>query len=112
MSYNRLRTGRVSITNQVYLLTSVTANRLPLFDDFQLARIVVAEMRRLEESGLVQSLAWVIMPDHLHWLIALADGNNLSIVAKMLKGRTATRINKQRQCTGALGCHLDLNTQA
>jgi putative transposase len=86
MSYNRLRTGRVSITNQVHLLTSVTANRLPLFDDFQLARIVVAEMRRLEESGLVQSLAWVIMPDHLHWLIALADGNNLSNVAKMLKG--------------------------
>ena len=102
MSYNRLRTGRVSITNQVYLLTSVTANRLPLFDDFQLARIVVAEMRRLEESGLVQSLAWVIMPDHLHWLIALADGNNLSIVAKMLKGRSASRINHYRGSSGAI----------
>lgn len=102
MGYNRLRTGRVSITNQVYLLTSVTANRLPLFDDFQLARLVVSEMRQLHESGMVQSLAWVLMPDHLHWLISLADGNDLANVAQTLKGRSARHINHYCGSSGAI----------
>jgi REP element-mobilizing transposase RayT len=28
--------------------------------------VVVAEMRHATDRGLVDTLAWVIMPDHLH----------------------------------------------
>ncbi|WP_296409958.1 transposase [Zoogloea sp.] len=35
------------------------------------------------------SLAWVLMPDHLHWLIQLGQGVSLSMPIRTLKGRSA-----------------------
>ena len=94
MVYAWLRHGRVSIPGQVYFITTVTHEREPLFRDFARARLVVGELRRLNDCALVTSLAWVVMPDHLHWLLALGHNHSISIVAKMLKGRTATAINR------------------
>lgn len=47
------------------------ARRQPLFGDFDLARLLVAELRAVSSEGWVTSLAWVVMPDHLHWLVEL-----------------------------------------
>ena len=94
MVYAWLRHGRVSMPGQVYFITTVTHEREPLFRDFARARLVVGELRRLNDCALVTSLAWVVMPDHLHWLLALGHSHSISIVAKMLKGRTATAINR------------------
>lgn len=66
-----LRRGRHSESGQVYLVTAVTEQRTPLFNDPYLARALVREMRRLDDLRNVNSLAWVVMPDHLHWLIEL-----------------------------------------
>lgn len=87
-----LRRGRVSLPNQAYILTTVTAARRPLFADLYAGRCVVQEMRRLHEAGLVESLAFVVMPDHLHWLLTLHDGWSLSRVVQLLKGRSARRL--------------------
>ena len=38
-----LRHGRFSKISQIYLLTTVTQNRHPLFNDWHLGRLVVAE---------------------------------------------------------------------
>ncbi len=54
---NALRHGRVSEPNRAYLLTSVTYNRQALFQDWRLARMVVAEMRCLHEQQAARSLA-------------------------------------------------------
>lgn len=94
MVYTWLRRGRVSIPGQVYCITTVTHEREPLFRNFAHARLAVGELRRLNDCALVTSLAWVVMPDHLHWLLALGHSHSISIVAKMLKGRTATAINR------------------
>jgi putative transposase len=50
-------------------------------------------MRRLQDEGYVQSKAWVIMPDHLHWLLDLIGEKSLTCIMKLLKGRSAQRIN-------------------
>lgn len=71
MTYNALRIGRVSLPNQVYHLTTVTAGRRPLLGDFRVARAVIGEMRRLDADGWLASMAWVVMPDPVHWLIQL-----------------------------------------
>ena len=76
MSYDALRRGRHSQHNQVYCVTTVTRDRQPLFTDINTARLMVHELRRLHENGDVTSLAWVIMPDHLHWLIQLNGSDN------------------------------------
>ena len=61
-----LRKGRVSEPSHVYLITTITYQRKPLFQDWKVGRLVVHELRDATELGLVDSLAWVIMPDHLH----------------------------------------------
>ena len=100
MVYAWLRHGRVSIPNQIYSLTTVTYNRAPLFSDFTNARLAIGEMRRLHDMALVASLAWVVMPDHLHWLLALGHSHSIDIVVKMMKGRTAAAINRRGKHSG------------
>lgn len=42
---HRLRGGRVSESGRLYLLTTTTRNRTPLFKDFRFARAVVQQLR-------------------------------------------------------------------
>ena len=93
MSYDALRRGRHSLAHQIYCITTVTRDRHPLFADFTAARLLVCELRRLHEDRDVISLAWVVMPDHLHWLIQLNEHWPLSRVVKTLKARSALTIN-------------------
>ncbi|KFE44408.1 REP-associated tyrosine transposase [Pseudomonas syringae] len=89
----RLRVGRFSMPGHIYLVTCVVKNRQPVFNDFHIGRRVVREMRCLHDSGVANSLAWVVMPDHLHWLFELRSGS-LAALMQLLKGRSACRINK------------------
>ncbi len=102
MSYDALRKGRQSLHHQVYCVTTVTHNRHPLFKDIKAARLLVRELRCLHEEGEVISLAWVVMPDHLHWLIQLNDRWSLSRVVKTIKARSALTINSHLGQHGSL----------
>ncbi|MDC6381622.1 transposase [Pseudomonas graminis] len=93
-----LRIGRSSQPGNVYLVTSVVKNRLPIFSDIQIARRVVAEIEHLHSSGLAHSMAWVVMPDHLHWLFELKSGS-LPTLMQTLKGRSAFAVNKAHGTT-------------
>lgn len=90
-----LRKGRYSEAGRVYLLTSVTQNREPIFSDWRLGRLLVREMRMLHDGGQVVSLAWVIMPDHLHWLVELGQ-LPLDTLMRQLNSRSAIAINRRR----------------
>jgi REP element-mobilizing transposase RayT len=72
---HRLRRGRCAESNRIYLLTTNTFEREPVFNDFILGRLVVEQFRRAEDQGFATSLAWVVMPDHFHWLIELRKGS-------------------------------------
>lgn len=91
MSRDALRRGRYSAPGQLYHITTCAHERRPLFADPAYAQVVIGQMRTLHEDHLVSSLAWVLMPDHLHWLFALRDAE-LSSVIKRLKGRSATAL--------------------
>jgi REP element-mobilizing transposase RayT len=88
-----LRKGRFSESGRIYLLTSVVHNRTSIFAELKIGRLLVAELRAAETEGLVQSLAWVVMPDHLHWLVSLQSGS-LSALMQRIKGRSAISINR------------------
>jgi putative transposase len=88
-----LRKGRWSEEGRYYVLTTVTHRRTPLFKDADIARFVINEMKYLHDDGDVFSLAWVLMPDHLHWLISLSKNVDLSRIMMRMKGRSARRIN-------------------
>lgn len=86
-----LRTGRVSLADQVYLITTVTRRRAPVFDDLFAGRALVRELYRLRRLGEADTLGYVIMPDHLHWLCRLRNGA-LAPVMKRLKGASSRAV--------------------
>ncbi|MNI20592.1 Transposase IS200 like protein [compost metagenome] len=93
---HRLRYGRHSEHGRIYLLTAVTQERRPFFTDFRAGRLLVREFRRAHESGKVTSIAWVVMPDHFHWLVELHSGD-LPKLVQATKARSARAINLDRE---------------
>ncbi len=98
---NRLRVGRHSENGRIYLITAVTFERSPIFTDFHAARLLIDTMRQHHERGHVDSLAFVVMPDHLHWLFELRSGT-LSGLVRDLKAFSARAINAHFSMAGRL----------
>ncbi|MFW3898362.1 REP-associated tyrosine transposase [Pseudomonas putida] len=104
MSYpasKRLRIGRYSEPGRFYFLTCSVENREPLFQDLWLARAVVRQFRLAQEEGAGTSLAWVVMPDHIHWLVELHE-TPLDVLMRRFKSRSAYAINRLRQTRGRI----------
>jgi len=101
MSYrgSRLRKCRYSETGRPYLITTVTHNRKPIFSSFDIARLLIRELQTGSENLMIESLAWVVMPDHLHWLFVL-NQSTVSEVVRHVKGKSALTINRYRRCSG------------
>ena len=97
-----LRKSRYSVCNRVYLITTVARQRKTVFSDLAAGRIVVNELRRLEDEGAADTLAWVLMPDHLHWLMQLGQGKTLAGVVKKLKGRSSRSLNRYLCSSGTV----------
>lgn len=102
MSYSDLRKGRFSEANRAYFITTVIAGRRPVFADFQAARLLIGEARRLHDAKRLRSLAWVLMPDHFHWLFQLAEDVDLGRTIGTLKGNSSRSINRHLGSSGAL----------
>ncbi|MHB9022031.1 MAG: REP-associated tyrosine transposase [Halothiobacillus sp.] len=87
-----LRLGRFSQPNQIYSITTITAHRDPIFADWRKGRVLVRQMRALNMEQAVETRAFVVMPDHLHWLFSLGEPHNLPAVMRMLKAHTAREL--------------------
>ena len=88
-----LRRGRFSEPGRLYLLTTITHQRKPLFGDFHNARLLIQQLRRSDQEQACRSLAWVVMPDHLHWLIELKSVT-LGTLMRRFKSRSSLELHK------------------
>lgn len=104
MASPRLRYGRYSRTGNVYSLTTATLSREPLFADAANMAILIDTLRFVERRGFSHSLAWVVMPDHLHWLMELRGGT-LAECMPLLKSRSSRLLNRRLERQGALWQH-------
>jgi len=95
-----LRKGRYSERNRIYHVRTSTKDKQPLFFDFYLGRVVVHSLRFLHERGDVASLAFVVMPDHLHWLFQLTGEQPLEKIMHSLKRHTSKIINQHLGIAG------------
>jgi putative transposase len=84
-----LRKGRVSLPNHAYLVTIVTAHREPFFTSFTEARIAVQCFHDKNVARHGQTLAFVIMPDHVHWLLQLEENGSLSETVRVYKAKAS-----------------------
>jgi REP element-mobilizing transposase RayT len=89
-----LRRGRFSQRNSVYLVTTVTDQRIPWFHEPDLARIACRNITHPACLLDSRNLCWVVMPDHVHLLLELG-GAGLSVVLKRLKARSAVMLNRE-----------------
>ncbi|HET7358964.1 MAG TPA: transposase [Rhodanobacteraceae bacterium] len=69
--HRALRHGRISLSGQVYLLTTVTAQRLWIFAAPRLARASCKVIASHATWGGSILLAWILMPDHWHGMLQL-----------------------------------------
>jgi putative transposase len=90
--HRALRKGRHSCPGQVYLITTVTFNRQPVFHHFAAARALVKSIYDADRLGKTETLAYVVMPDHLHWLVRLSGDTSLSMTIGGVKGVSAYRV--------------------
>ena len=88
-----LRKGRFSELGRIYLVTAVTRGRSPFFCDLLAARTLIRELLACDETGLTKTWAFVVMPDHLHWLVELGTGH-LSSAVRRVKSNSAIRLNR------------------
>ena len=92
-STHRLRAGRWSAKGQVYMVTTVTRGRARIFADFDIARMLIGILRDDAARGSHETLAFVLMPDHLHWLLQLQSGTLASLVGRV-KSLSAKQIGR------------------
>lgn len=96
-----LRCGRVSERGRPYLVTTVTRQRQPVFSDFHIGRLLVGVLKDVTGNHYAATLAWVVMPDHLHWLLVVGD-EPLDAVVRRVKSRSAIAINRMTNATGPI----------
>ncbi len=97
-----LRKGRFSGRNQIYHVTTATIDRQPVFESLVCGRAVVYALKREDEGGHTRTLAFVVMPDHLHWLFQLVGDRSLSNSVNTIKSYSTRLLNKTTDRTGAL----------
>jgi len=90
-----LRKGRVSLAGQVYHITTVTLERMPVFAELRPARLLINSLHEAQLRNEAETLAFVVMPDHLHWLLQLGANATLSRVVGAVKTTTAHRLGKR-----------------
>jgi len=99
---SRLRAGRYTEANRIYHVITSTQDRSPVFRSLQNGRLLVRAMRQEQESNHAITLAFVIMPDHLHWLLQLTGKRSLELCINAVKSGSAREINRLSGRSGKL----------
>ena len=75
-----------------YFFTVVTHERQTWLDQPWALTTLGDVMRRVREQRPFENLAMVLMPDHLHWLMQLGEGIDLSRCMGSVKSITARQL--------------------
>lgn len=90
---SRLRVGRQSLINHYYHVTFTTLDRRAYFNHLLNARLMINTLRLSDDKKFTQTMCFVIMPDHVHWLFQLKQ-TNLSQVIQRVKGMVSREIGQ------------------
>jgi REP element-mobilizing transposase RayT len=90
---HRLRKGRISIAGQIYHIRFTILNRQTSLS-FEAGRVFAKALNEVAEELEFELMCWVAMPDHIHMLIRLKNGESLGRVVRLIKGRSSKLINE------------------
>ena len=83
------------------MLTTTVADRQRVFIDDASVECAIEALRCSDREHRSRTLAWLVMPDEVHWLMQLRNGN-ISRCMAAFKSRSARALNLQRSSQGAL----------
>src|SRR3546814_18884498 len=92
--HRALRRGRASLAHHVYHVTASTHGRCRVFAGFEAACAAAATFTSRTTLGDAILLAWVLMPDHAHFLLQLGSNDSLARVVNRIKARSAAAVNR------------------
>ena len=101
MASPRLQRGRNSQSGHYYSITTIVAGRRMLFSRLKCAEAVKTELGRINSEGDVLTVAWMLMPDHPHWIFRLESGS-LGSCLQRFKSRSARAVNQRAGISGSL----------
>lgn len=94
----QLRVGRRSYSGCFYLITSATKDRVPVFENDEIAKAAIEgfSVPKLLKDSLLFS--WVLMPDHAHWLLQLGSYDSISTLVGKMKSASARLAHRAGHC--------------
>jgi REP element-mobilizing transposase RayT len=96
MPYEDLLKGRVQLSNYAFHIVLTTHDRKPIFNEFKNARQMILAMKYADEHDWCVSLCFVVMPDHIHWLVQARSKTISKLIAsvKRFVSRSITGVNR------------------
>lgn len=92
--HQALRKFRVSLPNQIYLITVCSKDREKLFLDCNAARALSLTLNNVLKDKQSKILAWVVMPDHMHLALQLAGDETLAKTMNRINSCSAIAVSR------------------
>ena len=92
--HKQLRIGRFSETGRVYLITTSTFDRERIFSEWRYARAAIQAFLQPSLLKTSRVMTWVLMPDHVHWLLQPGDDAELSRLVGAMKSSSARAVRQ------------------
>jgi putative transposase len=81
--------------DRVFFITTVTAQRRPIFQREAPARLLIETLAHYRDQGRFLLHEFVIMPDHLHALLTPAEEISLERAVQFIKGGFSFRLKSR-----------------
>lgn len=94
--------GGVASRGQACHVVVATRGWQPWFSSFHVACEAVRGFRQPAARGDAALLAWVLMPDHAHWLLQPGGPGTLAAVVSRMKATTGAQVNRMLARAGPL----------
>ena len=86
--------------DHLYFITASAIDHTPLFRRDVIKRILVDSLNTGRILGQYELFAFVIMPNHVHWLVRCTNSTTVDAVVREFKKATANLILRHYECEG------------
>ena len=86
--------------NRMFFVTTVCWRRMPYFKDARKAELMMDVLEHYQRQGKYALHEFVVMPDHLHVLIAPAEDLSLERAVQLIKGGFSYRVGQLERKRG------------
>src|SRR5439155_8991727 len=94
-AFSRCDCDMDEFVERTFFVTSVTSERTPIFRSERAAKLFIETLYGCRERGTFQLYEFVLMPDHLHLLLAPAPLVSLEKAMQFIKGRILPSLHER-----------------